>query len=79
MADEARHRRIKKVIPEMYPIKAWLSTDEACSFMNMSINIFLSMALDNNLTVSQVGGKKFYKVKELNAVFEDHIIIRQVK
>ncbi|MDN3658933.1 hypothetical protein QWZ08_25035 [Ferruginibacter paludis] len=79
MDPATRKSRIKKVIAEMYPVKTWLSIDEACSFMNMGSSTFLAMALDNNLTVSMLGSKKYYKVKELNAVLEDHIIIRHVK
>lgn len=74
----ARTRRVKKRVAEMYPVKKWLTLAEACSFLDMSVNHFNSLALQNGLTVSIIGNKKYYKVNELEGLIEDNILIRKI-
>lgn len=69
--------RTKKIIPEMYPIKQWLSMQEACVYLDMSKPFFLDFASDHNLSVSTVGAKKYYKVSEIQNALKNNIIIRQ--
>lgn len=56
-------------------VKKWLSLPEAMCFMDMSKNTFLKLAAENQLTVSAIGAKKYYRVSELEKVIEQHIII----
>ena len=67
----------KKPIPEMYPIKQWLSQKEACSFVDMSKPFFLEFASAHRLSISTVGAKKYYKVTEIQNALKNNIIIRQ--
>ncbi len=82
MVNTVRKPRIKKRISEMYPVKKWLTTDEACSYLNMSVNVFSSLVTDKGLTVSVVGGeirgKRYYRVSELEGIVEDSIIKTKV-
>ncbi len=80
-------RRIKKRVAEMYPVKKWLSLDEACAFMDMSANPFQDMVRDYGLTVSTLppfGGskrsnKKYYLVSELENIINENILIRKIE
>lgn len=80
-------RRIKKRFAEMYPVKKWLSLDEACAFMDMSINPFQDLVRELGLTVSTLppfGGskrsnKKYYLVKELEQLIDQNILIRKIE
>jgi len=72
-----KKRRTKKSIPAMLPTKSWLSRDEAMAFTSLSINNFDEVVRKNNLTVSAIGAKRYYKVSQLNELFENNIIINQ--
>jgi len=65
----------KKRIAEMYPVKKYLSISEACSYMDMSPETFKGL----NLSVAAINGKNYYRVAELDALFENSIIIHQTK
>ena len=69
--------RSKKRIPEMMPFKKWFSVNESCAYLDMSINNFHSVAVQNNLSVSVMGAKRYYKVIELENLLERNIIINQ--
>ena len=71
-------RRIKTRIKEMMPVKKRLSLNEACSYMDMSVNHFQNLAKENGLTLSVLGAKKYYMVAELENLFEENIIIKKV-
>lgn len=73
-----RKSRGKKVIPQMMPIKKWLSLSEACSYMDLSINIFQDLASKNRLTISVIGAKKYFKVAELESLIEENVLIRKI-
>lgn len=66
--------RKKKVIKEMMPVKKWLSHAEAIAYVDMSSTSFLSVTL-GKLTVSTPGKTKYYRVAQLDKLFEDAIII----
>lgn len=68
----------KKRIPEMMPIKKWLSTDEACAYMNLSHSKFITLSLTQHLTVTTIGITKYFKVSELDQIFENNISIKQI-
>jgi len=65
----------KKKYPEMLPVKKWLSLPEAMAFLDMCKNTFLDTAIKNNLTVSAIGQKKYYRVDQLEKLIEGNIII----
>ena len=74
---------VKKEIQGMYPVKKWLTVDEACSFLNISINLFRDVAATNNLTVSQLAesgkkGRYYYKVLELENILEQNIFQKKI-
>jgi len=71
------YNRKKKRIPEMMPIKKWLTLLEALSFMDMSINRFQELAIREGLTISMIGKKKYYKVIELEQLIESNIVVKQ--
>jgi len=67
----------------MYPVKKWLTPDEACSFLNMSTNHFRNFAAVNGLTVSELRvsgekGRKYYRVCEIEKLLEENILIRKI-
>jgi hypothetical protein len=59
----------------MFPEKKWLSLNEACGFLDMSVNHLQSIINKNSLTVSAVGKKKYYRVSELESLIEQNIVI----
>ena len=61
----------------MMPIKKWLSTDEACAYMNQCRNKFITLSIAHRLTVTTVGITKYFKVSELDAIFEQNISVKQ--
>ena len=63
----------KKEIAGMMPIKRWLTSQEACSYVGVSVNTLK----DQNLTVSAIGSRKYYRVSELDGLIEKNIIINQ--
>lgn len=74
---QATKRRTKKTIPAMLPEKKWLSRDEAMAFTSLSINNFDEVVRKNKLTVSAIGSKRYYRVSQLNELFENNIIVNQ--
>jgi len=73
----------KKSIPEMYPVKKWLTPDEACVYLNISPRHLFDLVNKKGLTVSQLAvngakGRKYYKVSELDALLEENIFIRKM-
>ena len=61
-------KRVKKKIEEMIPKKEWLSVSEACSFIDVSINTFTKVVEDEGLSVSNIGGKRYYMVSEIQNI-----------
>lgn len=75
---------IKKSIPGMYPVKKWLTPDEACSYLNISNRQLVDLVAKKGLTVSQLAvngakGRKYYKVSELDNLLEENVFIRKVQ
>ena len=72
--------RRKTPIPGMMPTKEWLSKGEAMSYLDLNEKDFDRLAIKNSLTASSLtGGKKlWFKVSELDSLFEKHIIVKQV-
>ncbi len=66
------------MITDMMPEKRWLPTNEACAYVSISRNLFVKLAVLNNLTVSAPTRNKLYKVSELNSLIEAHIIVSQI-
>ena len=64
----------KKEIAAMMPVKKWLTGEEACSFLNIG----LTTLKDQDLTISAIGSKKYYKVAELERIIEKNIFINQI-
>ena len=75
---KTRPVRSKKKIPEMFPVKKWLSLQEAASYMDMSENHFQNLRSKSGLTISIIGKKKYYRVSELDQLIEDNILIRKI-
>lgn len=73
---EVKKRRTKKVIPEFYPQKKWLTASESCAYLNMSLNKFTDVVAKNKLTVSAIGSTKYYMVSQLDYLIESNIIIQ---
>lgn len=67
--------RTKKKYQAM-PVKPWLSLQESCAYLDMSVTTFQAIALKNQLTTSVIGTKKYFKVNELNEMVEENILIR---
>lgn len=65
----------KKKIPEMLPIKKWLSQPEAMSYMDMSKDTFIKVVVENRLSISAIGQKKYYRVDQLQGLIEQNILI----
>ena len=61
----------------MFPIKEWLSTSEACSFLSIGETAFSQFVIDNKLTISSpFKSRKYYKVSEINKALENNIIVK---
>ena len=69
--------RAKHTMSAMLPVKKWLTIQEACSYMDMSINHLSDLIAENNFTVSVIGKKRYYLISELQKFIESNIIIRQ--
>jgi hypothetical protein len=72
--------RSKKTIAGFLPQKKWLSKAEAMAYMDLSVNEFTELVVRENLTVSKAkesGVKTYYKVSELDRVFENNVMIKQ--
>ena len=67
---------VKPRRPEMMPVKKWLSLQESLAYMDMSRDFFLKSTA--KLTKSKIGGVWYYKVEELDRLFEDNITMQQV-
>lgn len=58
--------------------KVWLIHKEAMAYLGMGRTTFRKIARENNFTISVLGPKMvFYKITELNALLDKHIIIKQ--
>ena len=69
--------RAKQHIPGMMPPKKWISKKEAMCYLDLSINEFTKLVSEKGLTVSSIterGSKTYYKVSELDRLFENSII-----
>ena len=60
----------------MLPIKKWLSLPESCAYMDMSQNHFLKLAIEQSLTISTIGSKKYFKTEQLDHLIEQNILIK---
>ena len=69
--------RTKKKIPGILPVKKWLSKQEACAYMDMSINTFQAIAIQNRLSIAVIGSKKYYRLSEMEKLIEENILIQQ--
>ena len=78
METKTRKPKVKQTMPGMLPVKKWLTIQEACSYMDMSINHLSKILDENSFTISVIGKKKYYKVTELDKLIEANIIIRQI-
>ena len=63
----------------MMPVKKCLSLIEASCFMDMSTDTLEDVVMKNGLTISIIGRKKYYLVRELEELIESKIIIKKVK
>jgi len=54
----------------------WIPRKEAMRKLAMSKNTFLKTAAQNGLSVSALGGKTYYRVDQLQSLFENNIIIK---
>ena len=70
--------RNKKRNTGMMPPKVWFSLVEASEWMDLSTDTFERIALANGLTICKIERKKFYKIAEINEVFEKFTIIKKV-
>ena len=70
--------RNKKRNTGMMPSKIWFSLVEASEWMDLSTDTFERIALANGLTISKIERKKFYKISEINEVFEKFTIVKKV-
>ena len=71
--DKMKATRSKKTIPAFYPQKKWLTSQEACVYLNMSVGKFSEIA--KKLTTSAIGTTKYYRVSQLDSLLEKNIII----
>ena len=67
--DMENSKRSKKAFQEMLPVKQFLSSSEARAFLDMGENNFRKIVDENNLSISVIGGKRYYKVNELQGLF----------
>jgi hypothetical protein len=56
----------KKKIPEMLPVRKWLTTSEVCAYLNCG-ETFLRKLL---IRPSVLEGKNYYSVAEIDTLFE---------
>lgn len=70
--------RAKKRFAEMYPVKKWLSVNEACSYLDICVTNLKELVLKNGLSVHALKGKLYYKVSELDSLIEENPVIRKV-
>jgi hypothetical protein len=75
MPQKLKKPRTKKVFPEMLPTKKWLTTAEACSYLNLSINKFNETVSKLKLRVSAIGQTRYYMVSQLDNILESNIIV----
>ena len=68
--------KAKQIIPEMFPIKKWLSFKEACSFTDKSKDTFKAWAVKHKFNVSEAGQTTYYLVTEIDKAFEAEIFIK---
>lgn len=69
--------RSKKQVPQMLPVKKWLSKTEALAYLDLSVNVFQELVAAHGLTVSSLtpkGSKTYYKVSELDSLFDKSIL-----
>lgn len=66
----------KPKIPEMFPVKKYLTLQESMAYMNMSRDTFLKHTA--GLTKSKIGDIWYYKVSELDRLIEDNITMNKV-
>lgn len=57
--------------------KRWITMQEAMDYLDMSRSVFLKATL-GKLTISQIGGKKYYKMEEINQFIEDNTFVKRV-
>jgi hypothetical protein len=69
--------RAKHTMSAMLPVKQWLTIQEACSYMDMSVNLLSDLISENNFTISVIRRRRYYKLSELQKFIESNIIIRQ--
>jgi hypothetical protein len=74
---KTRQSRAKHTMSAMLPVKQWLTIQEACSYMDMSINHLSDLMAQNNFTISVINKRRYYKISELKNLIESNIIIRQ--
>jgi hypothetical protein len=60
----------KKRMPEMLPVKKWLSTKEACSYLDCGPTFLAELPL----TVSAIGKKYYYSVASIDRLLEASIL-----
>ena len=61
--------KYQKRTKQVMEIKQWYSVSEAMAFLDMSPNTFKKIVDENNLSVSFIGSKRYYKVNELRDLF----------
>lgn len=66
----------KKTIAEMMPVKKWLSTSEACSYLDISVNTLVEIATNQNITISMIGKTKRYKLSDIDKFLNTNIIVK---
>lgn len=74
---KTRKSRAKHTMSAMLPVKQWLTIQEACSYMDMSINHLSDLIAQNNFTISIINKRRYYKLSELQKFIESNIVIRQ--
>ena len=72
--------RAKETIPAMLPQKKWLSKNEAMAYLDMSVNEFQKIIIGRNLSIASLtrGKKLWFKVAELDRLFENNLIKKPV-
>jgi len=55
-----KNRYLKNKIPEMMPVRKWLTRQEASAYLGMSDRTFKRIALVYGLSLSQLGKGEFY-------------------
>jgi hypothetical protein len=67
----------KKINKDLLPVKKWLSLSETLTYLDMGKDKFLEIAADNALPHSLLGVTKYYRVVELDCLFEKNITLKQ--